>query len=60
MFDESIRDRDTEIIFDKDTNYIIAKEKFYRFLKFYVFYHYLEEEKCSESIDITKTKKSTV
>ena len=57
VFDESIRDRDTEIIFDKDTNYIIAKEKFYRFLKFYVFYHYLEEEKCSESIDITKTKK---
>ena len=48
---------DTEIIFDKDTNYIIAKEKFYRFLKFYVFYHYLEEEKCSESIDITKAKK---
>ena len=57
VFDESIRDRDSEIIFDKDTNYIIAKEKFSRFLKFYVFYHYLEEEKCSESIDITKTKK---
>lgn len=29
-------------------------------LKFYVFYRYLQHEKCSESIDITKTKKFTV
>ena len=26
FFDEAIRDRDTEVIFDIDTNYIIAKE----------------------------------